>query len=108
MGGHDGIREWWRDLFAVFPHYRVEVLEVRDVGDSAIVALRARAHGLEAMRPSTKRCGTDTRCVTASRLGGSPFEAKPKPSKPPDSGSRLTAALGRQAGIRPVRRVSVK
>jgi ketosteroid isomerase-like protein len=49
--GDDGIREWCRDLFAVFPDYKVEVLEVRDLGDSAIVALRARAHGLESDAP---------------------------------------------------------
>jgi ketosteroid isomerase-like protein len=51
LRGHDGIRKWWRDLFAVFPDYKVEVLEVRDLGDSAIVALRARGHGLESDVP---------------------------------------------------------
>jgi ketosteroid isomerase-like protein len=51
LRGHDGLRKWWRDLFAVFPDYRVEVLEVRDVGDYSIVALRARAHGLESDAP---------------------------------------------------------
>jgi ketosteroid isomerase-like protein len=49
--GHDGLRKWWRDLFAVFPDYRVEVLEVREVGDYSIVALRAHAHGLESDAP---------------------------------------------------------
>ena len=26
--GHDGIREWWRTLLAVFPDFSVEVLEM--------------------------------------------------------------------------------
>jgi ketosteroid isomerase-like protein len=51
LRGHDGLRKWWGDLFAVFPDYRVEVLEVREVGDYSIVALRARAHGLESDAP---------------------------------------------------------
>ena len=44
--GHDGIREWWRNLLAIFPDFSMEVLEVRDFGDSGIAALRVRGHGL--------------------------------------------------------------
>ena len=36
--GHDGVREWWRTLFAVFPDFSTEILEVRDLGDSLIVS----------------------------------------------------------------------
>ena len=49
--GHDGVREWWRDLLAIFPDFSMEVLEVRDLGDSGIVALRARGHGLDSGAP---------------------------------------------------------
>ena len=45
LRGHSGIREWWRGLFAVFPDFKLEVLEVRDLGDSAIAALRISGHG---------------------------------------------------------------
>jgi len=30
--GHDGVRNWWRDSFAVLPDLRAEVYEVRDLG----------------------------------------------------------------------------
>jgi hypothetical protein len=33
--GHDGVREWWRILLAIFPDFSVEVL-VRDLSDSGI------------------------------------------------------------------------
>ena len=49
--GHDGVREWWRDLLAIFPDFSMEVLEVRDLGDSGIVALRVRARGLDSGVP---------------------------------------------------------
>ena len=45
--GHDGVREWWRTLFAVFPDFTTEILEVRDLGESVIVALRIRGRGVE-------------------------------------------------------------
>src|SRR6185295_7605734 len=32
--GHDGVRRWWNQLLAVFPDFRIEVVdEVRDLGD---------------------------------------------------------------------------
>jgi ketosteroid isomerase-like protein len=49
--GHDGLREWWEDLLAVFPDLSVEVLEVRDPGDPMIVAVRVRGHGLDSDVP---------------------------------------------------------
>ena len=45
--GHDGVREWWRTLFAVFPDFSSEIVEVRDLGDSLIIAVRVRGHGVE-------------------------------------------------------------
>ena len=44
LRGHDGIREWWRGMFAVFPDFKIDVLEARDLGDSVIAALRLRGH----------------------------------------------------------------
>ena len=49
--GHDGVREWWRTLLAIFPDFSVEVLEVRDLGDSGIAALRVRGHGVDSGVP---------------------------------------------------------
>ena len=45
LRGHDGIREWWRGMFAVFPDFEIEVLDARDLGDSVIAAIRMRGHG---------------------------------------------------------------
>ena len=46
--GHDGVRVWWRTLFAVFPDFSSEVLEVREPRrDSLIVSIRVRGHGVE-------------------------------------------------------------
>ena len=44
--GHDGVREWWRTLLGVFPDFSIETIDVRDLGDSLIVAVRVRGHGV--------------------------------------------------------------
>jgi ketosteroid isomerase-like protein len=50
--GHDGIRRWWQDLFAVFPDWRVEVeVEVRDLGELTLATMHARGHGGESGTP---------------------------------------------------------
>jgi ketosteroid isomerase-like protein len=49
--GHDGVREWWRTLLAVFPDFSAVVLEVRDFGDSVLIALRVRGHGADSGVP---------------------------------------------------------
>ena len=46
--GHDGVRKWWRTVFAVFPDFSSGVLEVREPRrDSLIVSIRIRSHGVE-------------------------------------------------------------
>ena len=44
LRGHDGVREWWRGMLAVFPDFKVDVLEARDLGDSVIATVRMRGH----------------------------------------------------------------
>ena len=43
--GHDGTREWWKDLLDVFSHFRIEVVWVRDAGNMTVSELRNSAHG---------------------------------------------------------------
>ena len=43
--GHDGARRFWRDLFDAFPDLRVEVEEIRDLGDTTFAAARLVGHG---------------------------------------------------------------
>ena len=42
--GHDGVRRWWDNVFAVWPDYSIEVLEMLHFEDLAIAALRTRGH----------------------------------------------------------------
>ena len=49
--GHDGIRRWWAQLLGTFPDFHVEVLEVRDLGESVLLALRLSGRGAESDTP---------------------------------------------------------
>ena len=49
--GHDGVRRYWAQLLRTFPDFQVEILEVRDLGDFMVVALRLRGHGVESDTP---------------------------------------------------------
>ena len=54
--GHDGVREWWRTLLAVFPDFSVEVLDMcADLGDSGVFALCVRGHGMDSGVPFEER-----------------------------------------------------
>ena len=67
--GHDGVRAYWRDLFGAFPDFHLEVLELRDYGDTTVGAVRIYAHGLGSAAPvdelrwhvATWRAGTFVR-----------------------------------------------
>jgi hypothetical protein len=43
--GHGGIRRLWKDLLDIWPDFTVQVAEVRDLGDQAVVALHQSGHG---------------------------------------------------------------
>ena len=49
--GHPGVREWWRSLLAIFPDFNIEALGVRDLGDTVIVTVRIRGHGVDSGVP---------------------------------------------------------
>ncbi len=48
---HDGARRWWSGLLGGFPDIRVEILEVRDLGEVTIAVVRVRGHGAESDTP---------------------------------------------------------
>ena len=50
--GHGGVRRYLTELFATFPDFRLEVGEIRPIGDGAVVQVRVRASGV-ASRVST-------------------------------------------------------
>jgi ketosteroid isomerase-like protein len=43
--GHDGVRDWWEEAFEILPEFRVELEEVRDLGDLTLVRGRLRGQG---------------------------------------------------------------
>jgi ketosteroid isomerase-like protein len=43
--GHDGVRRWWSEALSIVPDFRVELDEVRDLGDLILVRGRLRGHG---------------------------------------------------------------
>jgi len=53
--GHDGVRRWWQDFLQVFPDWHAEVMEVRDLGDTTLTALRLAGHGGESGTPVDQR-----------------------------------------------------
>lgn len=49
--GHDGIREWWKDLLTVFSDFQVEAIEIRDLGEWTVLAARVSGHGADSDAP---------------------------------------------------------
>jgi ketosteroid isomerase-like protein len=43
--GHDGVRSWWEDSFAVLTDVRADVYEVRDLGNMTLVRGDLRGQG---------------------------------------------------------------
>jgi len=53
--GHDGVRRWWNQLLAVFPDFRIEVVdEVRDLGDLTFSLVRLRGSGAGSAAPTNQ------------------------------------------------------
>jgi ketosteroid isomerase-like protein len=49
--GHDGVRRWWAQLLDAFPDFHVEILDVRDLGEFMVLALRVLGRGAESDTP---------------------------------------------------------
>ena len=45
LHGHDGVRRWWDNWFEAFPDYKIEIVEIRDLGDVTVATLSAIGHG---------------------------------------------------------------
>ena len=43
--GHEGMRRWVENWLGAFPDWNIEVVEVRDLGDVTVTAMRLRGHG---------------------------------------------------------------
>ena len=51
LRGHQGLRRWWDALLGTFPDYRIEIDELRDLGDVTLGHLRGAGHGAESSTP---------------------------------------------------------
>jgi len=50
--GHDGMRKWWKDLFAVFPDFHSDIDEVKDLGDLTLAKVRQHTQGTGRQAPA--------------------------------------------------------
>src|SRR3954447_8813823 len=53
--GHEGLREWAAGLLAAFPDWKPSIVEIRDLGDRALIHCRAGGEG------ASSRIGIDGR-----------------------------------------------
>jgi ketosteroid isomerase-like protein len=44
--GHDGVRNWWENLFGVWPDFKAEIEEMRDLGDVTVARVRISGQGI--------------------------------------------------------------
>jgi SnoaL-like domain len=49
--GQAGLRRWWDDVTETMPDYRVDVLEVRDYGDSVVARVQGSGSGGSSATP---------------------------------------------------------
>jgi ketosteroid isomerase-like protein len=49
--GHEGVRDWWESLLAVYPDFTTEIEEVRERGDLTITRACIHGRGLESDAP---------------------------------------------------------
>ena len=50
--GHDGIRKWWEDLFAVFPDFHSNIEEVKDLRSWTSARVRQHTQGAGSDSPA--------------------------------------------------------
>ncbi len=53
--GHDGVRSWWENLFGVFPDFRSELDDVRDLGDVTVARVRLSGQGMGSDAPTEQK-----------------------------------------------------
>jgi ketosteroid isomerase-like protein len=59
--GHDGIRRSWENVFEVWPDFTVQAVEVRDLGDLTVAAVRLRGQGAGSDTPTEQAVWNVTR-----------------------------------------------
>jgi ketosteroid isomerase-like protein len=49
--GHSGVRRWWQNLLDAWPDYKVEVLELRDLGEVTLAKVNVGGHAADSGIP---------------------------------------------------------
>ena len=70
--GHAGIHHWWGDLLGALPDFAVEVVELRDLGDWTLAALRFLRRVEGGQRQDISVEGRGPRSRGAAGVGDSP------------------------------------
>jgi ketosteroid isomerase-like protein len=52
--GHDDVRRWWDEVFAVFPDFRIEADQVRDLGRVTVTRLLQSGQGAGSSAPAER------------------------------------------------------
>jgi hypothetical protein len=90
--GHDGVRQWVRDIDEALADIRLELPEIRDLGDRIVAIGRLRARGKASGAETESSFGCVVEWKMARRLGFGASSPTTRPSKPPGCGSRAPAS----------------
>jgi ketosteroid isomerase-like protein len=76
--GHGGVRSWWENLFGVWPDFKSEVHEVRDLGDVTVARtwMSGQGIGSEAVTAQTSWVVNEWRDGKIIRMRVFPSEAE--------------------------------
>ena len=80
--GYDGLRRWWDEVFETIPDYRVEIEDMREVGDIVLVQSRGLGHGATSGTPVVDPFWHRAQRVTLARAPGCrrPCSSRPRAS----------------------------
>jgi hypothetical protein len=45
------VRRYWQELFRTLPDFTIEILDIQDVGQRVLIAVRIRGHGMGSNAP---------------------------------------------------------
>ena len=49
--GHEKVRAWWDEIFGAVPDFKIEIVGLRESGDTLVLEMRVTGHGAESDTP---------------------------------------------------------
>ena len=86
--GHEGVREALRDLYGALDWFKVEVSEIRDLGDRLVALGRLRVRGKVSGAEAESPAGWVAEFKNGKAVRVAVYLTPRRPSKPPGCGSR--------------------